>query len=95
MLVSLRSEGDAKDRACGNDLCPSHEVCGKQYRRTAGTRSWAEAERVTRDVQGQLTGKVALASTPATKDLRAALEVFVADKWVEALPSDHVRIDPS
>ena len=37
---------------------------GEQHRRTAGTRSWTEAERIKRDLEDQLSGRAVAAQTP-------------------------------
>jgi integrase/recombinase XerD len=54
---------------------------GTQFRRAAGTRSWAEAEEIKRQLQDELSGK-----TPETRPednvqpVSAAIEIFIADK---------------
>lgn len=63
----------------------------KQYRRTAGTRSWAEAEQVKRDIEDRLTGRTAPAETPGVKNIRSAIKGFIADKRVENLSPDLVK----
>lgn len=60
---------------------------GTRQRRKADTRSWAEAERVKRDLEDQLTGHAALVG-PEAKNLRAAVEVFIADKKVQGITAD-------
>ena len=62
-----------------------------RQRRPANTRSWAEAEQVKRDIEDQLTGKTDAPDTPGVKNMRAAVEVFIADKKVENLSSDLIR----
>jgi hypothetical protein len=59
---------------------------GTRHRVKADTRSWAEAEQVKRDLEDQLAVKVIPAEVIGTKNIRAAIEVFIADKKVE--PSD-------
>jgi hypothetical protein len=54
-----------------------------RQRRPANTRSWAEAEQVRRDIEDQLTGRTVVPDTPGVKNMRAAVEVFLADKKVE------------
>jgi hypothetical protein len=64
---------------------------GTRHRLKANTRSWAEAEQVKRDIEDQLTGKpVASKTQNDAKNLRAAIEVFVADKRVQGVPQDVV-----
>jgi hypothetical protein len=64
-------EGDefAKRCKCRKHLRWSRQ--GKQYRRTAGTRSWTEAERAKRELEDQLTGRVTEHADPG-KDIRSA-----------------------
>ena len=60
---------------------------GKQYRRKADTRSWAEAEQVKRDLEDQLSGRAAeqLKVDSSTKLLAEAIEVFITDKTTQGL----------
>jgi integrase/recombinase XerD len=51
---------------------------GVQHRRKAGTRSWAEAENVKRDIEAQLSGRVS--DSPQTKALDEAIKTFIQDK---------------
>ena len=53
---------------------------GKQHRRKAGTRSWAEAEELKRDLEDQLAGRVPESKPEAGRDIQAAIDVFVQDK---------------
>jgi integrase/recombinase XerD len=62
-----------------------------RQRRPANTRSWAEAEQVKRDIEDQLSGRTVVPDTPGVKNLRAAVDVFLADKKVENLSSDLIR----
>ena len=64
---------------------------GIQHRRTAGTRSWAEAEAKKREVEDQLAGRPAPPDPIGVKNIRGAVEVFIADKKVENLSSDIVK----
>ena len=64
---------------------------GTRHRRKANTRSWAEAEQVKRDIEDQLTGRADLAASQTdTKNIRAAVEVFIADKRVQGVTADVV-----
>lgn len=59
---------------------------GKQYRRTAGTRSWAEAETVKREIEDQLSGR--LTETKPEDNVRGLQEsigVFLEDKKVQGV----------
>ena len=62
-----------------------------RQRRPANTRSWSEAEQVKRNIEDQLTGRAVVPDTPGIKNMRAAVEVFIADKKVESLSSDLIR----
>jgi len=64
---------------------------GVRQRVKADTRSWDEAERVKRELEDQLTGKAVVSKTPGTKNIRAAVEVFITDKRVENLSADLIR----
>lgn len=54
---------------------------GKQYGRKAGTRSWAGAEQVKRELEDQLAGRKPEPKTDA-RDLQESIEVFIRDKKV-------------
>jgi len=47
----------SKRCSCRKHLRWTHS--GSQYRRTAGTSSWADAEKVKREIEGQLSGRPA------------------------------------
>ena len=71
-------EGDEFTKRC---RCRKHfrwTQDGKQYRRTAGTRSWEEAEEIKRDLEAQLSGKAP--ATDERKTIAQAVEVFTQDK---------------
>jgi integrase/recombinase XerD len=57
---------------------------GEQHRLKAGTRSWAEAEQVKRDLEDQLAGRKFEPTTDA-RDLQGSIEVFIKDKKVQAV----------
>ena len=65
---------------------------GTQYRKAAGTRSWAEAETVKREIEDQLAGRTA-PSTPANtaKAIGEAVALFIADKKVQGLTPDLIK----
>ena len=53
---------------------------GKQYRRKAGTRSWAEAEDNKRKLEDQLAGRVPVVVADAGQTLAQAIDAFKASK---------------
>jgi len=58
-----------------------------QYREAAGSRSWAEAERVKRDTEDQLSGRI-----PETKHeghrVQESIALFIQDKTVQGVTVD-------
>jgi len=60
---------------------------GKQFRRKAGTRSWAEAEEQKRKLEAELSGKP-LPEADATQTLDYAITVFKSDKENQGLTAD-------
>jgi integrase/recombinase XerD len=60
---------------------------GTQFRRTAGTRSWAEAEKVRREIEDQLAGRTAEPELQRTvaRDLQECLDIFLKDKKVQGV----------
>src|ERR1017187_6267105 len=81
-------KGDEFYRRCN---CRKHFrwfANGKQHRRTANTRSWSEAEEVKRELADQLSGRVVETASATERDIRSAVDVFVAEKRVEGLTSD-------
>ena len=83
-------EGDEFAKRCDCRKSLRWTQDGVRQCRKADTRSWAEAEQVKREVKDQLAGRVAVTQND-TKNLRSAIEVFVADKRVENLTADLVR----
>lgn len=75
----------AKRCDCCKHLRWTHE--GKQYRRMAGTRSWAAAEEKKREIEDQHAGR-----TPQPQrngiGIRAGIDVFIQDKRVQGLSDD-------
>ena len=61
---------------------------GQQYRRKAGTRSWAEAEEQKRHLEDQLAGRVLSEATSGARMLADAIEVFQADKINQGISPD-------
>jgi integrase len=79
--------GDESFRRC---TCRKHlrwRANGVQYRRSAGTRSWAEAEAIKRDLETQLSGK-APAPAAVTVELSRAVATFIQDKEVQGITAD-------
>ena len=75
-------EGDEFEKRC---RCRKHfrwSRNGKQFRRTAGTRSWTEAEQAKRDLEDQLAGRE---TRTDAKDLQAGIDVFLQDKRVQGV----------
>jgi site-specific recombinase XerD len=64
-------------------------VNGKQFRKKANTRSWAEAEQVKRDLEDQLSGRAD--ASPESKLLQDAIEVFLTDKTAQGLSDGVVK----
>lgn len=59
---------------------------GVQHRQTAGTRSWAEAEVLKRDIEDQLSGRTSVApDAVTTADLATAISTFIEDKQAQGI----------
>ncbi len=72
--------GDEFHKGC---RCRKHlrwSVSGKQYRKQAGTRSWAEAESAKRILEAQLSGKPIEAEKQHSQLIGEAIRLFNADK---------------
>lgn len=85
-----RYTGDEFHKGC---KCRKHmrwSAGGKQYRRTAGTRSWEQAEEVKRRLEAQLRGDPVEAKTDAVQ-IRAALDSFIKDKRSQGVSADVVE----
>lgn len=78
--------GDEFSRRCN---CRKHfrwTQNGTQYRRKAGTRDWAEAERVKRQLQDQLAGRAPEAGeADNVRTVTEAVELFITDKKVQGV----------
>jgi integrase/recombinase XerD len=77
-------KGDEFARRC---QCRKHlrwSSNGTQYRRTAGTRSWAEAEKVKREIEDQLAGNPAV-KTNEVRSLDESVQLFIQDKKVQGV----------
>lgn len=84
--------GDEFSRRCN---CRKHlrwTLNGTQYRRSAKSRSWAEAEKVKRAVEDQLSGNQSAPASPDTpKTIEEAVALFIADKKVQGLTPDLIK----
>jgi hypothetical protein len=78
--------GDEFEKRC---RCRKHfrwTQNGKQYRRKAGTRAWAEAEQGKRELEDHLAGRAPSAeSENSARDLGACVSVFLQDKQVQGI----------
>ena len=75
------------DEFCKRCNCRKHlrwTQNGEQYRRTAGTRSWQEAEEQKRRLEDQLAGRT---PAPETRGqcIQAAVDLFLADKKLQSI----------
>lgn len=90
ITIYVRHSADCKyiaDETSKRCTCRKHlrwSLDGKQYRRTANTRSWAEADKVKRDLEEQLSGS-APAVNSVVKPLDSAIEIFITDKTTQEL----------
>jgi integrase/recombinase XerD len=78
--ADCKYQGDEFEKRCH---CRKHfrwTQNGKQYRRKAGTRSWAEGEQLKRELEDQLAGRVA-ESKPGDSPYTVsdAIDVFIRD----------------
>jgi integrase len=65
---------------------------GVQYRKTAGTRSWADAEQAKRDLEDQLAGRTSAPSAENNaQTIAGAVSLFIADKNVQGLTPDLIK----
>jgi hypothetical protein len=89
--AGCKYEGNELARRCDCRKWLRWTKDGVRQRIKADTRSWAEAEKVKRDIEDQLTGKTVASETQSdTKNLRAAIEVFATDKRVQGVTEDVV-----
>jgi integrase/recombinase XerD len=58
---------------------------GVQHRKGAGTRSWAEAEVLKRDMEDQLSGRTTVDVAETTMLLSGAVELFLQDKHIQGV----------
>jgi len=65
---------------------------GKQHRRTAGTRSWGEAEEIKRHLQDQLAGRTPEAKPEdAVRTTADAVGLFIKEKKVQGITSGVIK----
>jgi integrase/recombinase XerD len=90
ITVFVRHSSDCKysgDEFCKRCNCRKHlrwTHNGKQYRKKAGTRSWAHAEEVKRKLEAQYEGKPATAE-PEQQTIERAVELFIASKKAQGV----------
>jgi integrase/recombinase XerD len=73
----------AGDEFCKRCNCRKHlrwSLNGKQYRKKAGSRSWAGAEDAKRNLEAQLSGKAPATEAQPGQTITQAVEVFLQDK---------------
>ena len=83
--------GDEQARRC---RCRKHlrwTHNGAQRRKSAKTRSWAEAEEAKRTLEDELAGRPASSSTEAPKTIEEAVRLFIVEKKVQGLTPDLIR----
>lgn len=82
------------DEFCKRCNCRKHlrwSSAGKQYRRKAGTRSWAEAEEKKRELEDQLSGRIPEVKTEQSRrDTQACIDTFLQDKKVQGVTASVV-----
>lgn len=89
--IFVRHSADCKyagDEFCKRCNCRKHlrwTQNGKQYRKKAGTRSWASAEEAKRRLEDQLAGRLPTVATSAGQPLSAAIDIFIQDKKNEGV----------
>lgn len=80
---ACKHKGKAFHKGCD---CPKHfrwYADGKQHFRSAGVRTWAEAERQKRELEAQLSGEAPLQKETTT--IRGAVEVFIQGREVQGI----------
>jgi integrase/recombinase XerD len=93
ITIFVRHAADCKydgDEFCKRCNCRKHfrwTQDGKQHRRKAGTRSWAEAEENKRHLEDQLAGRIPTTQSGA-RVLADAIKVFNADKKNQGISAD-------
>jgi integrase/recombinase XerD len=83
--AACKYSGDEFARRC---KCRKHlrwTQNGKQYRQTAGTRSWEEAEDAKRRLEDELKGRTPVTEQKDGQLIRAAVDTFIKDKRVQGV----------
>jgi integrase/recombinase XerD len=95
ITIFVRHSADCKyngDEFCKRCNCRKHFRWfqnGEQYRRKAGTRSWAEAEDLKRKLEDQLAGRMPTAAeSEQGQTFAAALKAFLTEKEVTDVGRD-------
>src|SRR5271169_1252470 len=96
ITVFVRHSADCKyagDEFCKRCHCRKHlrwTHNGKQYRKKAGTRTWAEAEDIKRKLEAQYEGKPATAEQEQ-QTIDRAVELFLASKKAQGVDGQVVK----
>ncbi|MGA2387496.1 MAG: tyrosine-type recombinase/integrase [Candidatus Sulfotelmatobacter sp.] len=86
--ADCKYRGDEFEKRC---RCRKHfrwTQGGKQHRRKANTRSWAEAEDQKRKLEDQLAGRIPSEATNEARMIADAVEVFKTDKQNQGVTDD-------
>jgi len=99
VTIFVRHSPDCKykgDEFCKRCNCRKHfrwSSGGRQHRRKAGTRSWAEAEDAKRKLDDQLAGRIPKPSPDDTaQTIRAAISAFEKEKEVQGVIKQTRRV---
>jgi site-specific recombinase XerD len=97
ITIFVRHSPDCKyngDEFCKRCDCRKHlrwSAGGKQYRRKAGTRDWGEAEKVKRQLEDQLSGRVPeVKPEQDQRDTQSCIDIFLQDKKVQGVTASVV-----
>ncbi len=89
LSVGCKYAGDELAQRCDCRKWLRWSQNGIRHRIKADTRSWAEAEKVRRNVEDELSGNAnPAADTNCVKNIREAVEVFLADKRVQGITEE-------
>ena len=86
-----RYRGDEFTKRCN---CRKHRRWsqnGTQFRKTTGTRSWAEAEKKKRNLEDQLAGRTPTAENPGRVAIQSAVDLFIQVKKNQGASSGVIR----
>src|SRR5579863_5642891 len=96
ITIFVRHSADCKyegDEFCKRCNCRKHlrwTWQGKQHRKKAGTRSWAEAEEIKRKLEAEFEGKPAIAEQER-QTIDRAVELFLASKTSQGIDAQVVK----